>query len=235
MARDPGNRCPSRSGVRADGCFAAGTGLRPAELFALEHRDLDFKEGIVYVRRAYANGHVRHVKTGRSMRNVPLQGLALEAVKRLPPNESPLVFPSPRGGYIDLRNFRRRHWRPALQAAGIKPLRQPYDLRHTYATFALRSHMTMFTLSRYMGTSFAMIDDHYGHLTDDTGRHAVALLDAFARDQLVDAGWTPTSELAKPLPNTKRPPRRRTQSASRGRSVDAACGQRSRPRHERRR
>ena len=38
--------------------FAAATGLRPAELFALEHRDLDFKAGAVYVRRAYANGRV---------------------------------------------------------------------------------------------------------------------------------------------------------------------------------
>jgi integrase len=36
--------------------FAAATGLRPAELFALEHRDLDLEAGVVYVRRAYANG-----------------------------------------------------------------------------------------------------------------------------------------------------------------------------------
>ncbi|HEY8647346.1 MAG TPA: hypothetical protein VIL77_15865, partial [Gaiellaceae bacterium] len=47
--------------------------------------------------------------------------------------------PNARGGYIDLHNFRQRHWRPALVKAGIEPLRQPYDLRHTYATFALRA------------------------------------------------------------------------------------------------
>jgi integrase len=110
--------------------FAAATGLRPAELFALEHRDLDFRDGLVYVRRAYANGRVKHVKTRRSMRGVPLQGMALEALRRLPPNPTtPLVFPNARGGYIDLHNFRQRHWRPALSAAGIEPLRQPYDLR----------------------------------------------------------------------------------------------------------
>jgi len=54
--------------------FAAATGLRPAELFALEHRDLDFKEGAVYVRRAYANGRVWHVKTRRSMRGCLCKG-----------------------------------------------------------------------------------------------------------------------------------------------------------------
>src|SRR5438128_11168615 len=36
--------------------FAAATGLRPSELFALEQRDIDRALGVVYVRRAYANG-----------------------------------------------------------------------------------------------------------------------------------------------------------------------------------
>jgi integrase len=132
--------------------FAAATGLRPAELFALEHRDLDFREGLVYVRRAYANGRVKHVKTRRSMRGVPLQGMALEALRRLPANPTtPLVFPNARGGYIDLHNFRQRQWRQALVAAGIEPMRQPYDLRHTYATFGLRAGLSAFELSRFMG------------------------------------------------------------------------------------
>jgi integrase len=117
--------------------FAAATGLRPSELFALEHRDVDRRAGVVYVRRAYANGRVKHVKTRRSMRGVPHQRIAIEALRRLPANpNTPLLFPNSRGGYIDLHNFRQRHWRPAIQAAGIEPLRQPYDLRHTYATFA---------------------------------------------------------------------------------------------------
>jgi integrase len=33
--------------------FAAATGLRPSELFALEHRDVDRGAGVVYVRRAF--------------------------------------------------------------------------------------------------------------------------------------------------------------------------------------
>jgi hypothetical protein len=61
---------------------------------------------------------------------VPSQGMALEALLRLPPNESPLVFPNARGGHVDLHDFRQRYSRPALCAAGIEPLRQPYDRRH---------------------------------------------------------------------------------------------------------
>jgi hypothetical protein len=39
-----------------------------------------------------------------------------------------------------------------------------------------------------MGTSLAMIDLHYGHLASDGRQHAVALLDALAREKLGTLG-----------------------------------------------
>src|SRR5262249_1484140 len=91
--------------------FAAATGLRPSELFALEHGDVDRRAAVVQVRRAYANGHVKQTKTRLSRRAVPLQAIALEALDQLRPQEdSPLLFPNSRGGYLDFRNFNRRHW-----------------------------------------------------------------------------------------------------------------------------
>jgi integrase len=171
--------------------FAAATGLRPSELFALEHRDIDRGAGVVQIRRAYANGRVKHTKTRLSRRAVPLQAIALKAMDQLPkPKDSPLLFPNAHGGYLDFRNFNRRHWKPVQKAAGIDPLRDLYDLRHTYATFALRAGVPVFALSRFMGTSIAMIDLHYGHLAVDSHEHAVSLMDALALERAVDAGWT---------------------------------------------
>ena len=167
--------------------FAAATGLRPSELFALERRDLDRTGSTVYVRRAYAKGRLINTKTTRSTRAVPLQAMALEALDRLPRSDNPLLFPAPRGGHIDLHSFRQRYWRPAQLAAGIEPVRRPYDLRHTYATFALRAGVSIFDLSRFMGASLAMIDRHYGHLARDGSEHAIALLDALAAH---DRAWT---------------------------------------------
>jgi integrase len=167
--------------------FAAATGLRPSELFALEHRDLDRTSGIVYVRRAYANGRLINTKTTRSTRAVPLQAKALDALEHLPRSDNPLLFPAPRGGRIELHSFRPRYWRPAQIAAGIEPIRRPYDLRHTYATFALRAGVSIFDLSRFMGASLAMIDRHYGHLARDGRQHAIALFDALAAN---DSAWT---------------------------------------------
>jgi hypothetical protein len=75
----------------------------------------------------------------------------------------------------------------------------------------------VFALSRFMGTSIAMIDLHYGHLAVDSYQHAVSLLDALALERAVDAGWTPAHKPAKPHGDTHSIPRKR---ASR-RLVDA--------------
>ncbi len=135
-------------------------------------------------------------KTEASVRAVPLQTIALAALEQLPAAKgSALLFPTLRGGYLDLHNFRNRDWKPAQRAAGIAPLRRVYDLRHTFATFALRAGISTFDLSRYMGASLTMIDRHHGHLARDGRDHAIHLLDAFTDSEAVDvhgvdAAWT---------------------------------------------
>src|ERR671911_3245962 len=185
-------------------------------LFGLERRDLDRDAGVVYVRRAFANGRLKRTKTRLSNRAVPLQAKALEALERLPADENPILFSNSRSGRIDFRSFGRRHWKPAQERAGIEPLRGLYDLRHTYATFALRAGVPVFAVSRFMGSSIAMIDRHYGHLAHDSREHAVALLDALALERAVDAGWTPPRTALKPHSvGVSRPRKRRS-----GRAVD---------------
>jgi hypothetical protein len=112
------------------------------------------------VRRAFRNGGLKCTKTESSIRAVPCR------CKRSPSqrstdcraSETGLLFPAPRGGHLDLHNFRNRDWKPAQLAAGIEPLRRVYDFRHTFATFALRAGISTFDLSRHMGASLTMID-----------------------------------------------------------------------------
>lgn len=176
--------------------FAAATGLRPAEWIALERRDVDRDGRVVYVRRAFTKGELKRPKTDASIRAVPLQARALDALERVRvKGDSPLLFPGERGGYLDIHHFRPFQWRPAQLAVGIDPLRRIYDLRHTFATFALRAGISTFDLSRYVGASLTMIDRHYGHLARDGREHAIHLLDALSGGQrprwtLVDAAWT---------------------------------------------
>jgi integrase len=170
--------------------FAAATGLRPSELFGLEWRDVDREAGVVYVRRAFANGRLKQTKTRLSNRAVPLQAKALEALDQLQPSENPILFANTRGGRIDFRSFGRGHWKPAQRRA------------------ALRAGVPVFAISRFMGSSIAMIDYHYGHLARDSREHAVSLLDALAVERAVDAGWTPQRRAARPLSTRDSDPRR---------------------------
>jgi integrase len=152
--------------------------MRPGEWIALEHRDIDRDIRVAYVHRSFSKGRLTYPKTEASRRAVPLQARALEALDQLPQGEpTDLLFAAGRGGHIDLHNFRNRNWKPAQLAAGIEPFRRIYDLRHTFATFALRAGISTFELSRYMGASLTMIDRHYGHLARDGREHAIRLLD----------------------------------------------------------
>jgi integrase len=186
--------------------FAAATGMRPGEWVALEQRDIDRAGRVAYVNRTFSKGRLTYPKTEASRRAVPLQARALAALDQLPPScrTDELLFPAERGGYLDLHNFRNRDWKPAQAAVGIEPFRRIYDLRHTFATFALRAGISTFELSRYMGASLTMIDRHYGHLARDGREHAIRLLDELNAPAVdVRGRWVDTEE-PEPRPTRQR-------------------------------
>ena len=80
---------------------------------------------------------------------------------------------------MNLRNFRRREWQPALECAGV-PARRIYDLRSTFASNALAAGVSVFELARIMGTSVRMIERHYGTLLQGSGDAIRAKLDALS-------------------------------------------------------
>lgn len=159
--------------------FAAATGLRPEEWIALERADVDRTARVVRVARTHVEGRTKpHGKTSASARDVPLSGRALAALDDLAPRlDTRLLFPAPGGGPINLGNFRRRDWKPALEAAGITD-RRIYDLRSTFASHALAAGVSVFELARIMGTSVRMIERHYGALLQGSAATIAGRLDA---------------------------------------------------------
>jgi integrase len=76
----------------------------------------------------------------------------------MPPRlDTRLLFPSDSGGYLNLHEWRRDEWTPAVSASGLAH-RSPYALRHTYASFAIAAGVSLFELARFMGTSVEQID-----------------------------------------------------------------------------
>jgi hypothetical protein len=195
----PVARRAARADLRADGrvrrCDRAST-LRAVRARTRRHRSCGrCRPDPTGVRERTGQAHQDAAEQTRGS----AAAIAIEALDQLQSRQdSLLLFPNARGGYLDFRNFNRRHWKPVQKRVGIEPLRDLYDLRHTYATFALRAGVPVFALSRFMGTSIAMIDLHYGHLAVDSHEHAVSLLDALALERAVDAGWTSTRRTVKP-------------------------------------
>ena len=129
----------------------------------MERRDVDRSRCVLTV---------RGTKTQRSRREVPTTS-ALAALDSLPARlDSAYVFAGPRRGPFDLANFRRREWGPAIEPAGITTPARMYDLRSTFASNALAAGITVYELARIMGTSFGMIEAHYGALID-TARESI--------------------------------------------------------------
>lgn len=175
-----------------------GTGLRPEELFGLHRADVDRQAAVLHVRRRYTGGLLKEGgKTDRSVRTVPLRRRVLDELdthrKRLAEEdmrrgvrgqvESPILFPAPRGGYIDLERFRHREWTPALKAAGV-PHRRVVDMRHTFATWTIEEgSVHLWHLATIMGTSVTQLEDTYARWlkrTDDQLRAAFDAYDATA-------------------------------------------------------
>jgi integrase len=171
--------------------FAAATGLRPEEWQALERRDIDRsgERAILTVRRTVSGGGKRKdapcevvelAKTSASRRQVPLSRRALDALDALPPRlDTPLLFPSPEGQVLNLDNFRRRQWGPAIEGSGVPTPARIYDLRATFASDALAAEISIFELAKVMGTSVRMIERVYGSLLDGAAASIAAKLDAY--------------------------------------------------------
>jgi integrase len=117
-------------------------------------------------------------KTGK-VREVPVPELVWELLEpELPDDPDALVFPSRKGGYLPLGEYR---WAfdKACAEVGIKGL-VPHGLRHTTASLAISAGANVKAVQRLLGhASATMTLDRYAKLfDDDLDRVAKALGDA---------------------------------------------------------
>ena len=152
------------------------TGLRRGELLGLKWADIDWKNGIIKVRRQIArvDGQIVEapLKTKNSYRAVTISQPAIEVLKQQKEKTNDeYVFPSPNGGPISpdsVNNMLKR----VLARAGIPKVRF-HDLRHTFATIALQNGVDIKTVSGMLGHfSAGFTLDTYAHVTTAAQKEA---------------------------------------------------------------
>lgn len=144
-------------------------GIRFGEAVALRKRHVGNQEFTLYASATSVpkQGIVETTtKTNRS-RIVPVPAPVWERLsKELPKDQDALVFPSYRGGFLPIEEYRRA-FNKAKAATGIQGL-TPHGLRHTAASLAISSGANVKVVQRLLGhASAAMTLDRYGHLFDD--------------------------------------------------------------------
>jgi integrase len=151
--------------------FAAYVGIRPGELFALEHEDVDLERLEVTIRHNLdATGQLKLPKNDRQ-RKVILPPPARDALISMPRDfNAPLVFTTKRG-----RRFSKPalnlYWGPVRVAFG-RPTMHFYELRHFCATHLLALGVSHADVAVQLGHTDGgkLVMSTYGHPSDAAAR-----------------------------------------------------------------
>jgi integrase len=150
-------------------------GLRWGEATALRRRRCDLQASRLIVAESLANVNGRVIfgetKNNR-VRKTPIPKFLveelrthLETVRAVP---DALLFTAPRGGPLEIANFRQRVWWPALDAARLPRSTRIHDMRHTCASLLIRQGVHPKAIQHHLGHSSINITmDRYGHLLPD--------------------------------------------------------------------
>lgn len=179
---------PSKADLRAllDGAkpglytkilFAASSGLRASEQWALTWGDLDLETGKVHVtKRLDIHGQLDTTKSNAGKRDVPIGKGVVAALKewRHQTNrieDEDIVFPNSEGGHTRHGNLLKREFDPFKKEAGVPGLTW-HGLRHYAISTWIAAGLQPKVVQTFAGhATLAITMDRYGHLfpSDDHG------------------------------------------------------------------
>jgi len=145
-------------------------GLRFGEAVALRRRHVGNRELTIYSSATAVPklGIVETTTKTNKSRLVPVPGPVWDRLSaELPADQDALVFPSYRGGFLPIEEYRRAFHKARIEV-GIGEGLTPHGLRHTAASLAISAGANVKVVQRLLGhASAAMTLDRYGHLFDD--------------------------------------------------------------------
>lgn len=159
------------------------TGLRKGEICGLKWTDIDFENNKMHIRRAVTKVTgvgltVGETKTTTGKRTIVLPPSVIEILKKRKSEQlSEWIFYNLKNPIEPMNtDVAYRKLKMILKNAGL-PLIRFHDLRHTFATHAMKSGVDPKTLSGILGhTNASFTLDTYTHVTTDMQKNASAIV-----------------------------------------------------------
>ena len=151
---------------RAMVIVGALAGLRIGEVCGLKVEDVDLLRKRLSVHRTVGNvdgtAEVGRPKTEKSVRTVALPPTLVTELEAhfdhlRGPSADAWLLASPMGGPINSKNWNRRVWKPAVEAARLSPRLRFHDLRHSHVALLIA-----------VGEHPRAIADRLGHVNVNT-------------------------------------------------------------------
>jgi integrase len=213
--------------------LAALTGMRAGEIGALRvgrvnplRKSIEIAESAAEIRGALVHGPTK-TYARRSTPMPPTLARELEAHLRTRPQDpAAFVFTAPEGGPLRHVGFYRRHFRPAIDRAGIDPRTRFHDLRHTAAALMIAEGAHLLAVKERLGhSSIQVTADRYGHLFPSLEEALTDRLDASYRDALERFSSPLIARISRDTPSSTAERRRDDEKTARNCDDASAPGQ----------
>jgi integrase len=156
--------------------LAAYSGLRTGDLFSLNWDELNLSFKRLSKTPRKTQHHSDPIKV-----DLPLDDGITKVLKdwheHMGQPTSGLVFPNMQTNTQMDKKTHNKHWKKVLKLGGVTTAIDFYSLRHHYCSKMVSKGVPLFTVARLAGhKSTKMIEQHYGHLSPNAGRDALALI-----------------------------------------------------------
>lgn len=159
-------------------------GLRIGEAFALRRRHVELEQGRLIVAESLAEiagKHVFDTPKSHQRRTITLPGFVISALRshlnRLPGDPDTLLFTGRTGKALHYNAWRRWHFDPAVEAAGLQDV-TPHDLRATHATWVADRYGVMAAARRLGHSNASVTTRHYARAVEGRDREIADGFDA---------------------------------------------------------